>query len=81
MSTQAESNAVGQSELRNDTRKVIKNNDGDIKQHLTQPLKEEVEDNVPNEAATENDEILELMFDPVLNCYFDPKTNKYYELC
>jgi len=24
--------------------------------------------------------ILDLVYDPVLNCYFDPGTNKYYEL-
>jgi hypothetical protein len=28
----------------------------------------------------EEDEDLELMYDPVLNCYYDPRTNKYYEL-
>ena len=28
----------------------------------------------------DDNEDLELMYDPVLNCYFDPKTNKYYEL-
>ena len=39
------------------------------------------EEGATEEITGENDEILELMFDPVLNCYFDPKTNKYYELC
>ena len=42
---------------------------------------EQTEHDEAAETAGENDEILELMFDPVLNCYFDPKTNKYYELC
>lgn len=26
------------------------------------------------------DEYLNLLYDPCLNCYFDPKTGKYYEL-
>jgi len=29
---------------------------------------------------TNNEELLDLLFDPVLNCYYDPKTEKYYEL-
>ncbi len=29
---------------------------------------------------TDDEEELDLLFDPVLNCYFDPKTCKYYEL-
>ena len=29
---------------------------------------------------TDEEEELDLLFDPVLNCYFDPKTQKYYEL-
>ncbi|XP_071350741.1 protein CFAP20DC isoform X3 [Trachinotus anak] len=28
----------------------------------------------------EEDEYLNLLYDPCLNCYFDPKTGKYYEL-
>mmetsp|Transcript_10007 Transcript_10007/g.22960 ORF Transcript_10007/g.22960 Transcript_10007/m.22960 type:complete len:771 (-) Transcript_10007:74-2386(-) len=28
----------------------------------------------------DEDEDLELMYDPILNCYYDPRTNKYYEL-
>ncbi|GFO44116.1 transporter [Plakobranchus ocellatus] len=28
----------------------------------------------------EDEEKLDLLFDPKLNCYFDPKTNKWYEL-
>ncbi len=29
---------------------------------------------------TDEEEELDLFYDPVLNCYFDPKTQKYYEL-
>ncbi|XP_071784290.1 protein CFAP20DC-like [Asterias amurensis] len=29
---------------------------------------------------SEEDEELDLLYDPCLNCYFDPKTGKYYEL-
>ena len=29
---------------------------------------------------TDEEDELDLLFDPVLNCYFDPKTCKYYEL-
>ena len=29
---------------------------------------------------TDEEEMLDLMYDPCLNCYFDPKTGKYYEL-
>nr|CAB3227123.1 uncharacterized protein C3orf67 homolog [Phallusia mammillata] len=29
---------------------------------------------------TDEEEMLELLYDPCLNCYFDPKTGKYYEL-
>ncbi len=32
-----------------------------------------------NEEENE-DEYLNLLYDPCLNCYFDPKTGKYYEL-
>ncbi|XP_051873584.1 uncharacterized protein C3orf67 homolog [Pristis pectinata] len=28
----------------------------------------------------DQDEVLDLLYDPCLNCYFDPKTGKYYEL-
>lgn len=28
----------------------------------------------------DDDEYLNLLYDPCLNCYFDPKTGKYYEL-
>lgn len=28
----------------------------------------------------DEDEYLNLLYDPCLNCYFDPKTGKYYEL-
>ncbi|XP_028262568.1 uncharacterized protein C3orf67 homolog [Parambassis ranga] len=28
----------------------------------------------------ENEEYLNLLYDPCLNCYFDPQTGKYYEL-
>lgn len=28
----------------------------------------------------EEDDELDLMYDPLLDCYYDPKTNKYYEL-
>ncbi|GCC21906.1 hypothetical protein chiPu_0000289 [Chiloscyllium punctatum] len=30
--------------------------------------------------AEDQDEVLDLLYDPCLNCYFDPKTGKYYEL-
>ncbi|XP_037643270.1 uncharacterized protein C3orf67 homolog isoform X1 [Sebastes umbrosus] len=33
-----------------------------------------------NEEEKEEDEYLNLLYDPCLNCYFDPKTGKYYEL-
>jgi len=29
---------------------------------------------------TDEEEMLDLMYDPCLNCYFDPRTGKYYEL-
>ena len=29
---------------------------------------------------TDEEEMLDLLYDPCLNCYFDPKTGKYYEL-
>ncbi|XP_066554017.1 protein CFAP20DC [Amia ocellicauda] len=29
---------------------------------------------------TDDDEVLNLLYDPCLNCYFDPETGKYYEL-
>jgi hypothetical protein len=28
----------------------------------------------------EQEEDLELIYDPILNCYWDPQNNKYYEL-
>lgn len=28
----------------------------------------------------DEDEYLNVLYDPCLNCYFDPKTGKYYEL-
>lgn len=31
-------------------------------------------------SGKEEDEYLNLLYDPCLNCYFDPKTGKYYEL-
>ncbi|XP_076808883.1 uncharacterized protein LOC143451975 isoform X2 [Clavelina lepadiformis] len=33
-----------------------------------------------NGAETDEEEMLDLMYDPCLNCYFDPKNGKYYEL-
>lgn len=30
--------------------------------------------------TTDDEEMLDLLYDPCLNCYFDPKTGKYYEL-
>ncbi|CAK8682363.1 unnamed protein product [Clavelina lepadiformis] len=33
-----------------------------------------------NGAETDEEEMLDLMYDPCLNCYFDPKSGKYYEL-
>lgn len=30
--------------------------------------------------ASRDEELLDLLFDPVLNCYYDPVTHKYYEL-
>uniref|UniRef100_A0A4W3H0S1 Uncharacterized protein n=1 Tax=Callorhinchus milii TaxID=7868 RepID=A0A4W3H0S1_CALMI len=38
-----------------------------------------VTDNTSSDAEDE-DEVLDLLYDPCLNCYFDPKTGKYYEL-
>ena len=29
---------------------------------------------------TDDEEELDLLYDPVLNCYYDPTTYKYYEL-
>jgi len=29
---------------------------------------------------TDDEEMLDLLYDPCLNCYFDPKSGKYYEL-
>ncbi|XP_060897683.1 uncharacterized protein C3orf67 homolog [Labrus mixtus] len=37
------------------------------------------EDELINEEENEED-FLNLLYDPCLNCYFDPKTGKYYEL-
>ena len=37
------------------------------------------EDGLGKEEENE-DEYLNLLYDPCLNCYFDPKTGKYYEL-
>lgn len=31
-------------------------------------------------SAEDDQQMLDLMYDPTLNCYFDPKTGKYYEL-
>ena len=28
----------------------------------------------------QEEEDLELIYDPILNCYWDPQNNKYYEL-
>jgi len=28
----------------------------------------------------DEEEDLELIYDPILNCYWDPQNNKYYEL-
>lgn len=33
-----------------------------------------------NLKSAEEDDKLDVCFDPKLNCYFDPRTNKYYEL-
>ena len=36
---------------------------------------------VPGQSGdSDEEEVLDLLYDPVLNCYFDPKTCKYYEL-
>ncbi|KAK9807056.1 hypothetical protein WJX72_012207 [[Myrmecia] bisecta] len=31
-------------------------------------------------AGAQDDELMELIFDPILNCYYDAKTNQYYTL-
>ena len=33
-----------------------------------------------NSLENEEDEELDLIYDPVLNCYYDPSSHKYYEL-
>ena len=35
---------------------------------------------VKEQGETDEEDELDLLYDPVLNCYFDPKTCKYYEL-
>jgi len=32
------------------------------------------------DTVTDEEDVLDLLYDPVLNCYYDPKTRKYYEL-
>jgi len=34
----------------------------------------------PTADLEEDDDELDLLYDPALNCYFDPRTNQYYEL-
>ena len=30
--------------------------------------------------VTNQDEKIDLMYDPILACYYDPSTNRYYQL-
>jgi hypothetical protein len=34
----------------------------------------------PIEETKEQEEEVEVVYDPVLNCYYDPNTHEYYEL-
>lgn len=34
----------------------------------------------PSDSSSDEDEMLDLYFDPTLNCYFDPHSKIYYEL-
>ncbi|XP_041047550.1 uncharacterized protein C3orf67 homolog [Carcharodon carcharias] len=54
----------------------------DLKNTLS-PEQPAVLQDLGNDTASnteDQDEVLDLLYDPCLNCYFDPKTGKYYEL-
>ncbi|XP_078399750.1 protein CFAP20DC [Cetorhinus maximus] len=54
----------------------------DLKNTLS-PRQPAVLQDLGNDTASnteDQDEVLDLLYDPCLNCYFDPKTGKYYEL-
>ena len=51
---------------------------GSMRQGLSQQLSHARTQSLRDE--DDNEEELDLLFDPVLECYFDPKTCKYYEL-
>ncbi|CAD5118978.1 DgyrCDS7641 [Dimorphilus gyrociliatus] len=57
-----------QSHVRNDLREMNK-------KHSSGPVKQNSSD-----SSSDEDEMLDLYFDPTLNCYFDPDSKIYYEL-
>ncbi|XP_055504298.1 protein CFAP20DC-like [Leucoraja erinacea] len=59
------------SEQMKDQRNIISPRQPSALQDLTNDTGNVMED---------QDEVLDLLYDPCLNCYFDPKTGKYYEL-
>ncbi|XP_078269887.1 protein CFAP20DC [Rhinoraja longicauda] len=51
--------------------------------NIISPRQPSARQDLTNDAANvmdDQDEVLDLLYDPCLNCYFDPKTGKYYEL-
>lgn len=38
------------------------------------------EEKTAAKGGEQNEEMLEVLYDPILNCYYNPKTNAYYEL-
>ena len=48
------------------------------------PTRQSLSDNIPTQSETDSssnqDENLELLYDPDLNYFYDPKTGKCYEL-
>ncbi|OPJ81011.1 hypothetical protein AV530_004370 [Patagioenas fasciata monilis] len=52
-------------------------------QELEEHTKSSTNQTIPGESdpsAEEDEEVLNLLYDPCLNCYFDPHSGKYYEL-
>ncbi|PKK26398.1 hypothetical protein A306_00009018 [Columba livia] len=51
-------------------------------QELEEHTKSSTNQSIPGEddPSAEEDEVLNLLYDPCLNCYFDPNSGKYYEL-
>ena len=47
--------------------------------HTMQEEESVLSDSAEADDVDDDDEI-DLMYDPCLNCFFDPRTNKYYEL-